>query len=170
MDITQHKVEIGSSALTGLQPNELLADYFLDAEYPRRVKIINHMPRPFNHGPLDVRLGNCAGGIDVEKELTMPSVQALQTLCTEAEVIARLNGYEIAIEIVDVEDDTTFPNPDNQETGENSASTEPPPPAADNKPSGADSGVEPPEGLGTEPPPPADGDKQPTDTKKRGKN
>ncbi|KJV08050.1 hypothetical protein [Methylocucumis oryzae] len=101
MDNKTNSVIIGDPAKTGMKANDLLADYFAQAEYPMLVRIANKMPRPFRFNPLSVFLKPELTGQNTA-DVAVPSFGVLQAACVEAEAIAKLNHYEEAIEIIDL--------------------------------------------------------------------
>lgn len=99
------QVVLGAPSLTEQDANDQVQKEFAKAKYPMRVLVINHMPRNVVFPEVEgLYLTHCADteGEGHRKEVTINNEDQLQRLASSIEQVAELNGYEKAIELIEV--------------------------------------------------------------------
>lgn len=99
------QVVLGAPSLTQKDANEQVQKEFAKAKYPLPVLVINHMPRAVVFPEVEgLYLTHCADteGGGHRKEVTINNEDQLQRLASSIEQVAELNGYEKAIELIEV--------------------------------------------------------------------
>jgi len=101
--MNKRTVELGAPSLTGKDANDLVAEVFADAKYPLKVVVKNHMPRDVVFPEVDgLFLRHVGNQKDSQMTVEIASADLFQRLASSVEQVAELNGYELALTVVEV--------------------------------------------------------------------
>lgn len=100
------KVVIGAPERTGKDANSLIAEAFGESQFPLKVFVRNHMPRPVVFPEVDgLHLAHVSAKDGNTKEVTIKSMDLFHRVASSIEQIAALNDHAKAITIADSEED-----------------------------------------------------------------